>query len=381
MKKTHLHIVLLNTAHNSFDDRVFYHQAKTLSEADYQVTIVSTVETMQTIHDGINICARNFNIFSRKEKQQKITALLHTLSPDVVICDTPAAVWAAHRYRKKHKIKIIYDVTEWYPSRIHLKNDKGLQKWIRCIMLMLFNLYAGALPTGFIFGEYYKSKVFRFLYFWKPFQHLPYFPDLNYIKPAPIQNIQQTIRLFYGGSLSPKRGIPQVIQSTVKAAQRKPETIFQLHLICNLSTEKDARYFDALTNSLPPNVEIIHQQLLSFSDFCQYVTQMDLFFDLRSISWEHNHSLPIKLFYYLACERPIIYAKLKSITTFFSNISFGYVVNPSDTDAIADKIVHYINHPEIYKEHCQNALRLSKEKYNWGKIKNDFIQFIGLKPF
>ncbi|MCL2435419.1 MAG: glycosyltransferase [Lentimicrobiaceae bacterium] len=371
-------IVLLNTAHNSFDDRVFYHQAKTLSEAGHQVTIVSTVETMQTIHEDINICAHHFNVFSRKEKQQKITALLHTLAPDMVICDTPAAVWAAHKYHKKHKTKIVYDVTEWYPSRIHLQNNKGLQKWLRCIMLLLFNLYAGALATGFIFGEYYKSKVFRLLYFWKPFLYLPYFPDLKYIEPLPVQNIQQTIRLFYGGSLSPKRGIPQVIQSVVKAAQRKPETIFQLHLICNISTEKDKHYFDVLTSNMPPNVEIIQKQWLPFSDFCKYASQMDLCFDLRAISWEHNRSLPIKLFYYLACGRPIIYAKLKSITTFFSDISFGYLVNPSDTDAIADKIVNYINHPEIYREHCQNALHLSKEKYNWAKIKDNLIQFIAV---
>jgi glycosyltransferase involved in cell wall biosynthesis len=370
------HIILLNTAHYSLDDRVFYHQAKSLSENGYRVTIISTIETMKDEKGNIKIFSCNFNSLSPKEKQQKITELLYMIIPDIVICDTPIAVLAAHKYCKEHEIKIIYDVTEWYPSINNLKNIRGLNKWIRCIALMLFNLYAGYLSNGFIFGEYYKSTVFRFLYFRKPFVFLPYFPDLKYIEPIPIRNIEHSIRLFYGGNLRHQRGMQQVIQSTIKAAKRKPETTFQLHLVCNLLTEKNKFYFNELTNNMPSNVEILHKQLLPFSTFCQYITRMDIYFDLRRISWEHSRSLPIKLFYYLACGRPVIYSKLKSITAFFPDISCGHFVNPSKSDVIADCIVNYIDNQDIYAEHCQKALSLSKEKYNWNKIKGDFIRFI-----
>jgi len=373
MKQT---IVLLNTAHSSLDDRVFYHQAKSLSEKGFHVTIVSTAETMETVKETIHICSCNLNSLSRKEKQQKIVEQLNRLTPNIIICDTPAAVLSSHKYRKKHKAKIIYDITEWYPSANNLKNTKGLKKWIRCLTLILFNLYAGLLANGFIFGERYKSKPFRFFYFWKSYIFLPYFPDLEYIQPTPVRKINDTIRLFYGGNIRPARGLPQLILSVRAAAERKPETAFELHLICNLSTEKDIAYFENLTCNFPPNLTIRQKQLLPFVDFCRYMVDMDLFFDLRTISFESNRSLPIKLFYYLACGRPVVYSKLKSITTFFADIPFGYVVNPSNNEKITDYIVNYIDNPDIYAVHCQKALELSNQKYNWKKIEKDFTDFV-----
>lgn len=369
-------IVLLNTSHHFFDDRVFYHQAKSLFEDNYDVTIVSTVEAMEMMKDNIYICSLSLNSFTRKEKQQKIVEQLDTLKPDIIICDTPIAVLSSHIYRKRNKSKIIYDITEWYPSTNILKNTKGLKKWIRFILLALFNLYAGLLSDAFIFGEKHKGKLFRLFYCWKPYVLLPYFPDLNYIDPKPIHDVRQTIRLFCGGNIYPTGGLPQVIQSVSNAAKRKPATNFQLHILCNLSSEKDIFYFKKLTDNLPKNVEIVQKQLLPFSDFCQYITDMDLFFDLRKINFESNYSLPIKLFYYMACGRPVIYSKLKSITTFFSDISFGYLEDPSNTEAIENCIVNHIDNPEMYTKHCQNALALSKEKYNWAKIEPDFVDFI-----
>jgi glycosyltransferase involved in cell wall biosynthesis len=370
------HIVLLNTAHTSFDDRVFYHQAKSLYENGYRVSIISTMETMKDKKNGIRIFSYNFNALSMKEKKQKMTNLLYDFIPDIVICDTPAAVLSAHKYCKEYEIKIIYDVTEWYPSSNNLKNTKGLKRWVHGFALTMVYLYAGFLSNGFIFGEHHKSKIFRFLYWKKPFIYLPYFPDLKYIATIPTRNIENSIRLFYGGSLHPKRGVQQVIQSTIKAAVRKPKIVFQLHLVCDVSNENNKRYLNKLTNNMLSNVEIYHRQLQPFSTFCQYITRMDIYFDLRTISREHSRSLPIKLFYYLACGRPIIYSKLKSITTFFPKISFGHLVKPSKTDAIANLIVNYIDNRDVYAQHCKNALNLSKEKYNWSKIKNDFIGFV-----
>jgi glycosyltransferase involved in cell wall biosynthesis len=369
-------IVLLNTAHGSLDDRVFYHQARSLFKNGNHVTIVSTVDTMETIKEDIHICSSNLNIFSRKDKQQKIVEILVSIKPDIVICDTPIAILSSHKYSRKNKIKTIYDVTEWYPLVNNLKDKKGLKRWIRYFILYLFYLYAGAISNGFIFGEYYKSKVFRFLYFWKPYNFVSYFPDLRYIETSTIKDIQQSIKLFYGGNIQPEGGLQQIVQSVIKAAEMKSETVFHLHVICNLSDEKEVLYFEKLTSNFPSNIEVHRKGFLSYTDFCQYITDMDLFFDLRAISFENNHSLPIKLFYYLACGRPIIYSKLKSITTFFPDISFGYLVNPADSDLIADHIINYIDNPSVYSMHCKNALKLSQEKYNWTKIESNFIDFI-----
>jgi glycosyltransferase involved in cell wall biosynthesis len=442
---------------------VFYHQAESLRKDGFRVSVFSTMETKNEVKDNINIQSINLSGLSYREKKQRIIEHLCVLTPDLIICDTPVSVLSARGYGKKNNVKIVYDITEWYPSYYHVSRFHGLKKCFYCFIFIVLFLFAGAVSDGFIFGEYYKSKPFRLLYFWKRFVYLSYFPDLKYIETLPSEGIKERIRLFYGGNFSPRRGLDALVQSVVMAARIKTDTVFELHLIGNISNKNEEQYFDELAQrkllknhpqrhcegdspkqsinsgllryarndekvqflelikDIPSNVEIYQKPLLNFTDFCRYISRMDLCFDLRKKSWEQNHSLPIKLFYYIACGRHVIYSKLKSIISFFadrellkiypprhcegdspkqsidnqfsgllhfvrndgnvrflevSDISFGYLVEPSACVEIADIIVNYIENPQIYIKHCENALNLSKEKYNWDIIKDDFIKFI-----
>ena len=117
-------IVLLNTWHNSLDDRVFYHQAKSLSKFGYDVRIISTKDNTTEEHDMISIRSFYGHQLTRKDKINKIVENLSLFSPDKIICDSPIAVFASAKFRKTHPVKIIYDITEWYPSKIHLQHYK-----------------------------------------------------------------------------------------------------------------------------------------------------------------------------------------------------------------------------------------------------------------
>ena len=84
------HIVILQSAHYHNDDRVFYHQAKTLTERGHRVEIYDCVAFQQF---------------------QPTTA-------DIYIVDTPRAMWKV----KNTTAKIIYDITDWYPSKKNLRH-------------------------------------------------------------------------------------------------------------------------------------------------------------------------------------------------------------------------------------------------------------------
>jgi glycosyltransferase involved in cell wall biosynthesis len=127
---------------------------------------------------------------------------------------------------------------------------------------------------------------------------------------------------------------------------------------------------------LTTNIHISIVDSLPFPEFCKTIGDTHLFFDLRKRDFENTHCLPIKLFYYLGCGRPVIYSDLKAIRKEVMNINFGYFCNPNDIDAVAGHIMDYINQPGLYTEHATNALNISKAKYNWNAIENDFISFI-----
>jgi len=109
-------IVLLNTWHKSDDDRVYYHQAKSLANHGFEIQIISTKENCFKQIENININSFDDSHLSRKEKIEKITNYLALFSPVIIICDSPLAVFASNNYKKNKKVKIIYDITEWYPS-------------------------------------------------------------------------------------------------------------------------------------------------------------------------------------------------------------------------------------------------------------------------
>ncbi len=369
-------IALLNTWHNSYDDRVFYHQAKSLAESGYTVLIISAKEEMVEEHGNITINSFNGSNLNRNDKIKKIIDYLEAFSPVCIICDSPLAVTASYKYKKNHPVKIVYDITEWYPSKIHLQYTKGLKKLFRFFALVLVNLSAGLKSDSFIFGEYYKSIEYRMLFRWKPYARIPYYPDTDYIQYFPLEEIKTEINLLYSGKINADKGIDTVIKAIKQAAVQCPEIQFKLKIIGNFPTTEDQSCFSNLTARLTTNIHISIVDSLPFPEFCKTIGDTHLFFDLRKRDFENTHCLPIKLFYYLGCGRPVIYSDLKAIRKEVMNINFGYLCNPNDIHSVAGHIMDYINQPGLYTEHATNALNISKAKYNWNAIENDFISFI-----
>lgn len=369
-------IVFLNTGHYSLDERVFYHQAKSLVSFDYEILIISTKEIRIDFIDSIHIKSYNDEMLSNKEKIAKIVAALNEFLPEIIVCDTPTAVIAASVFREKSNSKIIYDITEWYPSKKNFRNEHGIKKYIKFIILVLFNIFAGLKSTSFIFGEYYKSLPFRLLFFWKSYIFLPYYPDLKYIKQIPFNSIEKEINLLYSGIINTDKGIDAVFNAVDLVSRKKPTVLINLEIIGFFPTYEDQQHFKKICNSLAPNVRIIRQDKLAYQDFCNAIGKADLFLDLRKKDIENTLCLPIKLFYYLACGRPVIYSDLRSIKHEIQNFNFGYLCKPNDCNTIATHIVHYIENPDIYLQHATNALEVSKKVYNWKIIEKKFILFI-----
>lgn len=369
-------LVFLNTSHKSMDDRVFYHQAKSLNNNGFQIYIVSTKEELNCDTAGIIISSYNDTLLSQQQKFEKITNKLKVISPDIIICDSPIAVLASSKYRRKNKVKVIYDITEWYPSKNNLANTKGLTKLRKAIVLSTINLLAGLRANSFIFGEHYKSIPFRVAFFWKKYIQLPYYPNIDYIKYYSIKEDKSEYNFLYSGVINKDKGIDSVVQAIRLTAKRYPSLSFTLRIIGEFQTSSDKEYFEELCTGLESNVNIQLSNFMSFTDFCQEIGTSDIFFDLRKIDFENSYGLPIKLFYYMACGRPVIYSDLKAIRNLMPDFSIGYLCNPLNIESIADCISECISSPYVYENMSSQALHQSKTNYNWGLLEGKFVSFV-----
>ncbi|MCM1035623.1 MAG: glycosyltransferase [Paludibacter sp.] len=358
------HIVLVQTAHRVDDDRVFFHQYKTLCNAGAQVSIIcsKTGEYKRPDHCITFDSTR----LSAQQKIKHIHDTLRLLHPDIVICDTPIAVIAAN----KIGCKTLYDITEWYPSKKNLLHTHGIKRATQWLKMCLLNYVAGYKTNGFIFGETLKARPFRIFFPTKPYTYIPYYPATEYIKATTPSTNLQTCRLFYAGPATHDKGFDCLLNSIEHCASIHTATHFILNII---TTTPD---YTPL-NTLPDNLTINISQAQPFETFCQTITQQDIFLDLRNNDWENTRCLPIKIFYYMACGRPVIYSRLKAIPLGIPEIdTFGTLVSPQDTDTICHSVEQYINNPDLYQQHAQNALRLHLTKYNWEQLQDSFTQFI-----
>lgn len=368
-------ILFLTTSHNYNDDRIFYHQAKELMSHGYEVKVCSLYTDYKGNIDGIEIEAYGILDHSIKEKHNKLQEVCERFQPDCIICSEPLAVVAAKKIKKQKKISLIYDITEWYPSMRMVEKYPFFLKPIHAIKFFLIQLYAGFLSTHFIFGE--KTKKFPLAYIF-PFKKnilLPYFPDDRYIHTNIKKLESGKITLCYTGQMSEEKGIGSFFKAIDELRKKRSDLEIDILLIGGTRKEKDEIYFaDQLAKYQWSNIRI--EKPASFETFTQAYASADICFDLRELNYENDHCLPIKIFYYAASGKPVIYTDLKATREHVEVSKFGYLVNPADSETIADIILNYIDHPELYNEHAHNARKEYEKKYNWDMIRNVFVDFV-----
>ena len=309
-------VLFLQTAHPANDDRIYYHQRVSLESEGHECAFASSATEITT-------------------------------SPDIVICDTPKAIWIVRKTLGR-KIPIVYDVTEWYPSKKNFRNVRSILKPVKFCVLVLANIWAGFATNAFIFGEYYKARPFRLLFPWKRHILLSYFPSLNYIQTCAPRDLTNEVRLFYSGPQTAEKGYNRVQQVAQMCQTLMPDKRVILNTLCGVS----------------------------FETFCQEIVNQDIFLDLRDIDIENTHCLPIKLFYYMATGRPVFYSNLKAIRKGVPEIMDDSLVEPDNIEQITERICKLVKEPERYLALCKRDRQLVESRYNWKSQHEAFIHFI-----
>lgn len=346
--------------HRTEDERVFFQQMETLNRHGFQTSVVSLID--DGLMDGT---------FSLKQKLAHLIEVFKRKNPSIIVGDSPIVILAAFRYKKCYAsdVRLVYDVTEWIPSKKNMTNCSLFLRPFKWIALSLFSCLAGFLTTAFIFGEHHKALPFHLVFPSKKHLYLSYYATFNKLKRFPIRQNNAEWKLCYSGSLTNEKGFNKVLSVITQVAQIRPNHSFVFKLF---SSEKPA-----IEHLLPSNIKLDWCGYLSFTDFCSTIGDADIYFDLRKIDFENTRCLPIKLFYYMAAGRVVIYSDLKAIPIGVPEIEkFGVLVNPSDEKQVVEALLKYIDREDFYVEHCHNAEFLARNKYDWSKIEDSFVDFI-----
>jgi len=355
-------IILLSTGHPPKDDRIFHKFAKFLANADHEVTIITSTAEIKSFEDGIE-----FNCFFEPgvnfwQKLRRINYNLPLCNPEMVICSEPFALFSAFvfKLKKNKKLKLLLDVTEWYPENVANKK-RGLNKYATYFLLYFLNLLVSNLANGIIIGEELKKKRYDLIAPFRKKEVISYYPPLSLFNVSSVVRSENIFTICFAGLLTSDRGFERVLQVAEKLSLRNPDVKIRLKLIGKfIDKGMEELYRNA---SKRTGIELVNW--VSYEKLPEELAEADICVDLREVNFIYDNSLPIKIFEYLACGKPVVYSRLKSLKNLFSEIDFGYLVNPYEEGETINIIERYINDKELLRFHSQNGRQLAEIKYNW----------------
>jgi glycosyltransferase involved in cell wall biosynthesis len=345
----------ISTVHPDNDDRIFYKECVSLSEAGYEVYYLVPSEN-ERIENGVKIVplkkasSRLTRVFVLSWiaffKALKINAkIYHFHDPELMFI----GVWL-----KLFGKKVIYDVHEDLPKQVLYK------PWIK--FQVVRKIFSGII---------YLSEKFCCLFF---DAIMPATPDIaskfNPKKTCIIRNLaivklidrmpvykneNDTFKLIYVGGLSEIRGIKEV----VKALEILNDSTIEFWLLGDWSSET----YKAECEALEGYKYVTYFGQFKLEDVYPYIKRADVGIALLYPTKNHVTSLPVKAFEYMACSKAMIMSDFEYWKKIFNHASI--FANPMDAEEIANSIKKLKLDNSLRQSMGTTGKQLIDQEFSW----------------
>lgn len=357
-------ICLVTSGHPPFDDRIFWKFGNSIKDAGYAVSIICSTQSIIKVVDGINIIGFDSSMLTPKEKINHFLTLIDSVNPDLLICEEMLPAFAAINIRKRNKrIKVLLDITEWYPENVALKLN-GLKRWFKYIQLLLSYIFILNKVDHLTIGEITKLKRYNFLAPFKQKTIIGYYPVLRYFNYKQPELTKNNIVFGYAGVITFERGIINLFNALYSLADKYPQKIFTLLLFGKFTYPEEEKEFKQIVSN-QNKIKIEFEDWTSYDKMSPVIEKMDICFDLRKRNFIYSNSLPIKIFEYMICGKPFIFSDIAPIKKELDYNKFGCLVNPENEIEIVNAIGKYLENPEIAAQHSLNARKVIEDEKNW----------------
>jgi glycosyltransferase involved in cell wall biosynthesis len=356
-------ITIVTSGHSPFDERIYWKFARTLQENGFTTSVVCSTMDITNEEDIISIKGFNGENLNKKRKINKLTEYLSIFQPDIIICCEPLTILAAAKYgRKKKGVKIIADITEWYPENVALKYS-FIRRLYSYYLLYFFNMYAVNKANALIIGEEGKKKRYDLI---APFRKkivIGYFPVLKYFPYSP-RTINTEFVLGYAGTITLDRGIKMLLRVASEVAIRNPNIRVKVKLLGIFQSADEQKEFFSFSKEFN-NIDIEYAGTTTYDKISDYLKDVHICFDLRVRNFIYNNSLPIKIFEYMALGKPFIFSDIKPLREEPELGYCGQLVNPNDLNAITEAAGKYLKDRGLLSVQARNGRILIEKEKNW----------------
>lgn len=364
-------IVVLTTGHRPDDDRIYYKQILSLLSRYPRIDLVAPVGAGETfaLDPGVVLhpLPRRRGPLGRLLTAFQAALRVVRLKPDVCHFHDLDFVVMVPLVRMCCRTKIIYDVHEVYPES----------------MLISPKIPAGLRPAAARIVEVVEKRCARFCAHivtadepntasfartGVPTSTLFNYPRLSLFQVAPdrVAELRRSYPdrriLIYQGTMGRDRGLFHMLDGMRILKDAVPEAL--LLLVGLNDADLLARVQDQIRRDrLDRHVAIV--PWVAHADVPSHVALAEIGLVPLQPNPKFNKNIPIKVFEYMACGRPVLAADLPAIAHFIADSGAGVLYDSTDAEAFAREARRMLEDPAAREAMSQAGRAAVAQRWNW----------------
>ena len=209
---------------------------------------------------------------------------------------------------------------------------------------------------------------------------VPILVDFNQFYLADKSSEAQVLYIFHAGTLyQQKDGILGMIEAFGKAIPRIPQFV-KFVSTGNLKDSPHSQEIKGLIQQYHLEDRFQLLDYLQSNELKDYLSKASLVIINKYRTQQNNYCFSTKLGEYMAAAKPVIITRVGEAMNWLENEKSAYIVEPEDTDALADAIVKVFNHPDESRKigiAGQEVCRKYFDYHNWSKPLVEFLNQLG----
>lgn len=312
--------------------------------------------------DISNIFARHKYISYYKKGKEYLKNWYNKDAKNVLILSTLVNFnnYSLYKYAVKLGYKVVFDIVEtafWKYEKL------GLKSKVRYYLDEYYSKKAYKKSAAFVISERLQEE-FKTAYPDMPICLLP--------NSTPIcvtvgrKKLNETLQILYAGTYAAKEGVTYLIEGVKQAIDNG----------CKCKLLLLGKAPQALRDKYGNETYIDFKGFVSDEELYQLQMESDVLAMVRTNSIFANYGFPFKLSEYLATGNIVLSTKVSDVEKYLTDKKDAYLIEPENSKAICDAIIHIASNPEEACSVAQNGLKTANEKFSIevvGKIFEDFL--------
>ncbi|HDH96367.1 MAG TPA: glycosyltransferase, partial [Proteobacteria bacterium] len=191
----------------------------------------------------------------------------------------------------------------------------------------------------------------------------------------PRRSRSKELRVVYGGTMWPWIDPFPGIEIVASKLDRSKKGTLELY-VAPPADEGLRECFEELRKRLKGYKSVKWFEHIPRSELLKRYRSAALAFDLYAFNLERYLASTTRTYEYLWCGLPVLYPDYGELADEIETAGAGFVVDPTDTDSIADVVDRILKKPELLWNMGKNAQKLISSRFTWDKTVEPLARFI-----